>query len=712
MKNENNIFLILNRLYSSNGMEKNYWKELLFSIENISFYQGIIQYFNQRIKNEPSNILNLDILDFLIDFGPINLLKELSKIDLMINVFNLLRKSSGSGPDVQKIGIYLTKKWFDIANKFKDENLEGFIKNFQELSNKGISFPPPGFKLNTYEKYISINEINNLLSNFNHMGNNYNIENNNNNNFINNNIDHTPFEQESKYNKNDDIPSNDIPQLNNKDELPVFDSIRTLNNDTIYAYNENNNMNYINNNNNDMSNNKSDENYFQKNLVNSKNNENENVNKYENPFNELDVKENKISNEIDNKFSQMKYSSPFDNPGDNKQANNKDENIHNSNYPDYDEKEIKINDKYSDLNVEKPENKKNTLPDINCFNTPMGNKNPIQMKMPNINKKYNTIYNNEFKSYMDSDIGKKNINKINSFNNNANNNNYNNFNNQANNQFNNQNYCYNNQNQFNNYNNLNNNMNCQNNSNNATFLYKHSMIVRIRSYNEWMDQGSNIKNIAQLKLGIKSILTEYEKIESLLQQYNRDGDHESVSIILNILSDMNQTCYRFERFVTNKPNEKFFSAFDGNIKVYNFNKEFVFANANTYEPNKYIEGLKKIGGVMKKGIFTASKVVKENTVKGINFVKEKVHKDKKIDTNQNKINSNVKDFSGSSDNYYNNNNFNNNNQNNNLNNHNTFNNPQNNYNNQNYNYNNYNNPNYNQRNNFNNNQFNNNGNYY
>jgi hypothetical protein len=342
----------------------------------------------------------------------------------------------------------------------------------------------------------------------------------------------------------------------------------------------------------------------------------------------------------------------------------------------------------------------------------MGNKNPIQMKMPNINKKYNTIYNNEFKSYMDSDIGKKNINKINSFNNNANNNNYNNFNNQANNQFNNQNYCYNNQNQFNNYNNSNNNMNCQNNSNNATFLYKHSMIVRIRSYNEWMDQGSNIKNIAQLKLGIKGILTEYEKIESLLQQYNRDGDYESVSIILNILSDMNQTCYRFERFVTNKPNEKFFSAFDGNIKVYNFNKEFVFANANTYEPNKYIEGLKKIGGAMKKGIFTASKVVKENTVKGINFVKEKVHKDKKIDTNQNKINSNVKDFSGSSDNYYNNNNFNNNNQNNNLNNYNAFNNPQNNYNNQNYNYNNYNNPNYNQRNNFNNNQFNNNGNYY
>ena len=77
---------------------------------------GIIDYFNQRIKNEPSNILNLDILDFLIDYGSINLVREIAKIDLMMNVFNLLRKSSGSGPEVQKKGIYLTKKWFELAN--------------------------------------------------------------------------------------------------------------------------------------------------------------------------------------------------------------------------------------------------------------------------------------------------------------------------------------------------------------------------------------------------------------------------------------------------------------------------------------------------------------------------------------------------------------------------------------------------------------------
>ena len=64
----------------------------------------------------------------------------------------LLKKSSGSGLEVQKKGIYLTKKWFELANKIHDEHFEGFIRNYQELYKKGITFPPNGFKLNTYEQ--------------------------------------------------------------------------------------------------------------------------------------------------------------------------------------------------------------------------------------------------------------------------------------------------------------------------------------------------------------------------------------------------------------------------------------------------------------------------------------------------------------------------------------------------------------------------------
>ena len=126
-------------------------------------------------------------MDYIIDFGPISLLRELSKIDLMINVFNLLKKSSGSGLEVQKKGIYLSKKWFELANKIHDEYFEGFIRNYQELYKKGITFPPNGFKLNTYEQYISIYEINSMLSKI-------NLESNKNNKSPYNNIVNYSFQ--------------------------------------------------------------------------------------------------------------------------------------------------------------------------------------------------------------------------------------------------------------------------------------------------------------------------------------------------------------------------------------------------------------------------------------------------------------------------------------------------------------------------------------
>ena len=53
----------------------------------------------------------LDIIDFLIDFGPINLIREISKNEFMLNVFNLLKNNGYSGLEVQRKGIYLTKKW-------------------------------------------------------------------------------------------------------------------------------------------------------------------------------------------------------------------------------------------------------------------------------------------------------------------------------------------------------------------------------------------------------------------------------------------------------------------------------------------------------------------------------------------------------------------------------------------------------------------------
>ena len=697
MSEQKNIFSILNNIYSTNGKNKNYWKDLLVSIKNDSSFPGIIEYFNQRIKNEPSNILNLDILDFLIDYGHINLLRELSKNDLMMNVFTLLRKSSGSGPEVQKKGIYLTKKWYDKASN-KKENFEGFIKNYIDLQSKGIVFPPSGFKLNTYEEYISINDINNLLSNINFFHSQDNNENDFNNNYenvenkniniINQNFkldnNSTPFEGDSKYNNNnDDLPSNDIPELNKFENFTNLDLMKTLDNDTLLA-NKNDKLNFEddNKNNNDFNNNISKENYLDK--KNKKEKEEGGNTNFVNPF----IDEQNQLNQQDNPFNNK--------PGEfNPYNENIEQELETSNYPDYNEKEINDNYKYQKEKIGK--NSNNNGPKFNS--TPYGNKND---NMPKENKSYKTVYNCGFKSYMDEKYGIKNNNN-NTFNNNMYNNNVNNYyNDQGNN--------YNNNSFQNNHMQINQNNNNMNEPGNATFLYKHSWVLKISLYNQWMNHGSNNLNLPQLRSGIKTILNEFGKIESLLQKYNREGDFESVSIILKLRSDMNQTCYRFEKFINKQPYENFYSAFDGNNKVYSFNKEYILCYIESTEKNnnKYVEGLKKIGGVMKKGIVTAGKVVREKTVKGINFVKEKVHNlnndyydynNNSRNINRYNYNNNVNDFSHSSDNYYNQNYYNYNNQNNNFNNmnnyNNSFNNQQNNYNNQFNNFNNNQNNNYN-----------------
>ena len=648
MNGQSNIIFHINKIYLTNGRDINYWKDLLFTLNNNSSLVGVIDYFNQRIRNEPSNILNLDILDFLIDFSPIPLLKELSKIDLMINIFNLLRKSSGSGQEVQKKAIYLIKKWYETANKFRQENLEGFIIVYQEVNKKGIAFPPNGFKLNTYEQYISTYDINNLLSNMNFIKKQFNNKNDFNNNDddnynkqlfindINNNFDNmnnpmqTPFENIFRYNNND-IPSYNMPQSNN------------------YRENNHTNSNFNNNNYNKMNNINNNYDFYNKMIKNN--------NFQENNF------ENNNKNRIEERRN-INCQNPF-------VVNNNNENVENSLYPENNKQENEKNN----INFKQNMDTKNRKDYSEFIETPFGSKNPLPKDEPKENKKYETIYNNEFKSFMDLKYGfKKNNN--NAFNNNYNNNYYNN--NEENN------YKFNNEINDNNQNQINNN----NEPNNATYLFKNSWVVKISLYNQWMNQGSNDMNTEQLKSAIKKILNEFNEMESLLQKYNEKNDYESVSIILKLRSDMYQTCYRFERLITNQPYENFHSAFDGNIKVYNINKELILSYLDSQEhKNKYVEGLKSLGGVLKKGILTAGKVVKDNTVKGINFVKEKVHSDKNTDSNNSsKKFNNINDFSHSSDNYANNKNnpnFNNNqndfNNKNNQNNIKSFNNQQDNY---------------------------------
>ena len=70
-----NIISDLNELYSSMGKNQLTWENFLISVYQLISYNDLISFLKDKMKNEPSNILTLDIIDFLIDYGPIYLIR-------------------------------------------------------------------------------------------------------------------------------------------------------------------------------------------------------------------------------------------------------------------------------------------------------------------------------------------------------------------------------------------------------------------------------------------------------------------------------------------------------------------------------------------------------------------------------------------------------------------------------------------------------------
>ena len=713
-----NIVSNLTRLYETFGRDKQAWINLLSLTNKSNSLLSVIYFFNQKIMNEPSNPMTLDIIDFLIDFGNINVIREISDEAFMKNVFNILKRSSGSSLDVQKKGIYLIGKWKEKCNEFPNENFAGLINNYKELFNHHISLPPPGFKITTYENYINQDDINNNI-NQNNFNNNNSFSNSNNSNYENNNPNNS-FQFQSKYSFNRNENNNNI---NNN-------SINNINNDSLN--NISNNDNRINA------------------LPEFPKEQFKDSEMFAKPHLNEEVNEKKIEqNEKENKNIYPIYDDNNDyrqNNGGNPMGN---DNMNSNDNQDMDEPPPVI-DLFSAPLIN------------NIVQTPLGNKN----KIPESDKdKSNNKYN------IDDEFKKKQNENNNIYNNNNNRKNNNNFNNNISKSLNNQNNNAINensfiqkrniysdiQNSFNNYNNFNNNMqnnnsiyqyNGNNNISQNIILYKMKWMDKINICNQLMNQGYSDYTIERIKSIIRDILFELDKnIKTMLYNNYRRVDQE---VILKIKSDMNQTCQRYEKFIHNESYEQFLSAFDGNECIYFFNKDNLLLslnqnqNQNQYEiiinnnnynqqnkdENKYVKGLKKFGGFMKKGIFNAGKAMKNNTIKGYNYMKEKVYNN----DNKNKVNREeiihdevFKDYMDNIDNnkinyqnknnsnfnsQINNNNFNNqiqnsnfnyNNQSNNFNNQgNNFNNQSNNFNNQGYNFNNQSNNFNNQGNNFNN----------
>ena len=260
----------INNIYSTNGKQKKDWEYLIRDINNDSYIDKIVFLLQKNMKENPQNELTVDIIDLIIDYGSpkiLNLIAQKQFLDLFLN---LLKAETKAGVENQKKVIYLTQKW---AKKFdKNPNFSIFMDNYNFLKSNKIVFPPENFVINTYDKFISQEEIKNCL---------YNNQNNSNNNINNNNFYKTKNEIDTNnfyYNYDNNIRDNNKEKIQNP-----FENNNSYQNDGFPMKNNNNDGFPMQNNNfnsNNFVNSNSGPSNYNNNPYNAQNNFNNNNNNF------------------------------------------------------------------------------------------------------------------------------------------------------------------------------------------------------------------------------------------------------------------------------------------------------------------------------------------------------------------------------------------------------------------------------------------------
>ena len=317
MKEENNKSKNISFIISSNGNNKEAWENLLNNIisNDSNINNDIISNIYQFLIEKTYIEINLDILDFIVQYGSLSMIEIFVNKNLSKQILELLKNNSKSSLNVQKKIIFLIQKWARKYEKEKQQIYSVFINNYKSLKKAGITFPPDNFKITTYEKYISDEEAENFINriktdNENSFANPFlseMIETNNkgdkkiftNESYLKKNLDddneENPYNQDNKFNNNiksnnnfnnnynmnsnKHLGNNNIGLNEQKSHYPKFPS--QFKTDIMNNLGKNNNIRqnnniYLNNKNNYMNNNC---NKINNNNYNRTNNYNNNINK-------------------------------------------------------------------------------------------------------------------------------------------------------------------------------------------------------------------------------------------------------------------------------------------------------------------------------------------------------------------------------------------------------------------------------------------------
>ena len=144
----------LTKLYELNGNNKDIWKFIRSIVKRGKLNDIVINYIKTKVLEEPNNELNLDLMDYIVDLGYETMNNIIFDQDLLVIFVNKTIINNENNQKILDLSLYLMQKWVDRFN----EKYETLIELYREFKNEGRIFTTD--KKDTYEKYITLEEIN------------------------------------------------------------------------------------------------------------------------------------------------------------------------------------------------------------------------------------------------------------------------------------------------------------------------------------------------------------------------------------------------------------------------------------------------------------------------------------------------------------------------------------------------------------------------
>ncbi len=151
---------------------------------------------------------------------------------------------------------------------------------------------------------------------------------------------------------------------------------------------------------------------------------------------------------------------------------------------------------------------------------------------------------------------------------------------------------------------------------------KNKWCHKIYHYNKIIDEEKGgICYNDELKNGMQEFTEVLNIINLYISQYSIANDVDTKDMFIKVRNDMEMTLFRYNQLLSNKNVIPFYSAFDGNKKRY---------DENYYSQEDKKENNNTFGNKIKNGIFNFGSTIKEKTVDGYDYLRDKIKGNKNI----------------------------------------------------------------------------------